>query len=139
MSSLRYWKIKARRFRFKVWKNNLCSQKKKYCSWFNLEIALGLHMQLKLMILQAEVMQSVKLRSMKKVLKPQEDYYLLIWLVQRELKTANQTIKIDNKKEQKLINLFLLLKSALEHLIHRKDRQHLELMYLSELLNWLWY
>lgn len=62
-------------------------------------------MLLRLMILQAEVMLFAKLGSMRKESRIQEDYYSLIWQAQRGLRTANLTIKIDNRKVQRLTNL----------------------------------
>jgi hypothetical protein len=65
-------------------------------------------MQLKLMIVQVEVMLSVKLKFMKKELRILVDYCSLILQVVRELKIVKAITRTGNKREQKLTNLFLL-------------------------------
>jgi hypothetical protein len=59
-----------------------------------------------------EVMRLLKSKFKSKVKANAENFYWLILQVQKELRTARATIKIDKQKEQKSISLFWGLKNA---------------------------
>lgn len=136
--SLKFWKTKIRRSRFRGWQSTSYHLKTKLLTLSIRETPYEQHMLRNPTTHQVGPMPCVRSKSRKKASKSAVSFSSQIWLVASAPPTASTTLRIDRWKEPRLTSHSQVLKNASGPLMLRKYRGHRVDMCLSDNLNLLW-